>query len=246
MEAGEEKQATIVRSHSVALNTRGTESLAARGRSLVRDKEEAEEWLHKGRELQHAAREQLNKREDCLREAFLCFERGIHLAPNHPELQFMLGHCYWMGWGVAEDGRKAFHWVRSAAEQGYADAQDGLGVMFQAECDFFGVPEDHVQSTHWWRKAAEQGHATSQLFLGYNYAEGRPGVAQDYAEAAYWFRKAAEQGDSAAQLELGSLYEKGLGMPKDNEQAVSWYRKAAEQGDLTAKAALTALDPDAV
>ena len=43
-------------------------------------------------------------------------------------------------------------------------------------------------------------------------------------------RVKAEQGDAQAQHNLGAMYEKGLGVAKDDVQAVLWYRKAADQG----------------
>jgi uncharacterized protein len=43
-------------------------------------------------------------------------------------------------------------------------------------------------------------------------------------------RVKAELGDARAQHNLGVMYEKGLGVAKDNVQAVQWYRKAANQG----------------
>ena len=42
-------------------------------------------------------------------------------------------------------------------------------------------------------------------------------------------RVKAEQGDAQAQHNLGAMYEKGLGVAKDDVQAVLWYRKAADR-----------------
>ena len=43
-------------------------------------------------------------------------------------------------------------------------------------------------------------------------------------------RVKAELGDARAQHNLGVMYEKGLGVARDDVQAVLWYRKAADQG----------------
>ena len=43
-----------------------------------------------------------------------------------------------------------------------------------------------------------------------------------------WYRKAADQGNAEAERDIASLYEKGLGVPKDNFEAEAWYKKSAE------------------
>jgi len=52
----------------------------------------------------------------------------------------------------------------------------------------------------------------------------------DYQTAYREFKDAAVQGDAGAQFNLGLMYEKGMGIAKDEAEAVKWYRKAAEQG----------------
>jgi TPR repeat protein len=236
MSTEEEKKAELVQAQSSALSKGGVRSLAARGRAELRVKEEAEGWLKKGTEF---------RGRQLYEDAFRCFERGIQLDPNNPELQFMLGDSFDLGWGVPQDERKAFGWMRKSAKQGYADAQDRLAWMFSSELDgldsiAYGVRCDVAESTRWWRKAAEQGHARAQEMLGISYREG-VGVPKDFAQSAFWLRKAAEQGDRLAQCELGDLYAQGHGVPKDDEQAEIWYRKAAEQGDSDAQAALATM-----
>lgn len=55
MSADEEKQTALVLVQSTVLAKGGAKSLATRGRSHLRDKEDAKEWLRKGLELQKAA-----------------------------------------------------------------------------------------------------------------------------------------------------------------------------------------------
>jgi hypothetical protein len=91
--------------------------------------------------------------------------------------------------------------LRTAAEQGDAEAQDALGFFY---CIGAGVPLDYVQAATWFRNAAEQGNAEAQYHLGLSYYNGH-GVPKDYAEAAFWWRKAAEQGEETAQYNLKNL-----------------------------------------
>ena len=117
------------------------------------------------------------------------------------------------------------------AEQGYAVAQYGLGLMY-----YFGkgVPQDYKQAADWYTKAAEQGHASAQYALGVMHKNGQ-GVPQDYKQAVYWFTKAAEQGDDRAQHNLGFMYGNGQGVTQDYKQAADWYTTAAEQGEANAQ-----------
>jgi TPR repeat protein len=82
--------------------------------------------------------------------------------------------------------------LRPLAEQGNAEAQSLLGLLYELG---WGVPQDYAEESKWVRRAAEQGNAQNQLVLGAMYDEGK-GVPQDYAEAPKWYRSAAEHGIS--------------------------------------------------
>jgi len=56
--------------------------------------------------------------------------------------------------------------LRQEAEQGHAEAQFNLGLMY---IDGQGVPQDYTQAAQWYRKAAEQGDATAQGMLRARY-----------------------------------------------------------------------------
>ncbi len=58
-----------------------------------------------------------------------------------------------------------------------------------------------------------------------------PSFAALAAEDISALTQAAEGGDVKAQKHLGDLYERGIGVPKDEELAKTWYTKAAEQGE---------------
>lgn len=126
---------------------------------------------------------------------------------------------------------EAIKWYRIAAEQGDAEGQNNLGVMYE---NGNGVAKDYTEAAKWYRKAAEQGDYIGQYNLGVLYENGY-GVTQDYAEAVKWYRKAAEQGDAPAQNNLGGMYNRGYGVTKDCAEAVKWYKKAAEQGHAPAQ-----------
>ena len=80
------------------------------------------------------------------------------------------------------------------AEQGYADAQFSLGIMYgQGQ----GVTQDYKEAVKWYTKAAEQGYAEAQNNLGLMYGQGQ-GLIQDYKSAHMWYNISAANGDSDA------------------------------------------------
>ena len=124
------------------------------------------------------------------------------------------------------DHATALRLWRPLAEQGVAEAQNNLGLMYASG---EGVPQDDAEAVKWFRLAAEQGDASGQSRLGIMYTDGK-GVPQDFNEAAKWTRKAAEQGDAHAQALLAGMYALGQGVPTDIVLAYMWYNLAAAQG----------------
>jgi len=119
-----------------------------------------------------------------------------------------------------------FELMRTAAQEGDAQAQCYLGVCYQ---NGQGVEQNHQEAVKWFRRAAEQNDPVAQCYLGVCYWTGQ-GVPQEFGEAAKWLREAAEQADPAAQFNLGMLYETGQGVPQNYAEAVKWYRESAERG----------------
>jgi TPR repeat protein len=115
---------------------------------------------------------------------------------------------------------------RPLAEQGNADAQFNLGVMYRKGK---GVIQDYKEAAKWYRLAAEQGFADAQFNLGvmYDYVEG---FTQDYKEAVKWYRLAAKQGHADAQSNLGVMYGKGEGVTQDDVMAHMWFNIATANG----------------
>ena len=97
---------------------------------------------------------------------------------------------------LAGDYATALKAFRPLAKQGYANAQNKLGDMY----DFGdGVREDEDEAVKWYRLAAEQGYANAQSNLGFMYFGGR-GVREDYALAHMWFSIAIANGYARSSL----------------------------------------------
>jgi len=102
------------------------------------------------------------------------------------------------------DYATAYKEFKALAEQGNAEAQNNLGIMYEYGR---GVPEDDTEAAKWFLKAAEQGNRFAQLSLGIMYECGA-GVPQDYVLAYMWLNLAAAQDSAGAEKERDSVAEK--------------------------------------
>ncbi len=118
---------------------------------------------------------------------------------------------YDKGEGVPQDYAKAMQWYQKAANQGDADAQFNLGVMYY---EGEGAPQDYAKALQWYQKAANQGDAQAQYNLGFMYYKGEVGVdisqeneeirwlrslqgrpeTADFYKAKQWFKKSCDNG----------------------------------------------------
>jgi TPR repeat protein len=117
-------------------------------------------------------------------------------------------------------------WKR-LAEQGNADAQFNLGVMYD---NGTGVLQNYKTAAKWYELSAKQGNAVAQSNLGMMYENGQ-GVLQDYKTAVKWYELSAKQGDISAQSNLGVMYEKGQGVLQDYVRAHMWFNIASISGE---------------
>ena len=126
-----------------------------------------------------------------------------------------------------EDYATALRELKPLAEQGYALAQNNLGVMYEKGQ---GVSQNYKTAVKWYTLAAEQGYPFAQSNLGQNYDKGE-GVSQNYKTAVKWYTLAAEQGYALAQFNLGVMYDKGEGVIQDYVRAHMWGNLGASNGN---------------
>jgi hypothetical protein len=134
---------------------------------------------------------------------------------------------------------------RSAAND-YAEAiklATGLG----------GTRIDLPKAAEYLQRAAAQNVPEAEARLAYWINNGVGGLARDKVKAEQWAKEALADGLAAkaannaeAQTELATLYEFGLGAPKDLAKAAELYQKAAHQGNQDAIANLKRLSKPAV
>ena len=105
---------------------------------------------------------------------------------------------------MPENDLEAVRWFRLAADQGDADAQSNLGLMY---ANGEGVLEDAPEAVKWLRLAADQGVAAAQFNLGVMYANGG-GLPEDYVLGYAWLNLAATQGSETAREYKDDLQER--------------------------------------
>jgi hypothetical protein len=122
--------------------------------------------------------------------------------------------------------------LRSAAEKGYAPAENSLGYVHD---NGLGVPTDRDEARKWFEKAAAQGLAKAQFNYGRYLALGIGGDADVEAGIAS-MEKASSQGLMPAKMALAHIYYFGeYGQKADHEKAFPLYLAVAENGDAEAQ-----------
>lgn len=105
------------------------------------------------------------------------------------------------GWNAYETGDypAAVAIWSGLAEQGHANAQINLGVMYDHG---IGIEQDHQTAARWYRAAAIQNNAAGQYNLSLLIAEGNA-TPLGGRSARYWMERAAAQGFTDAQEAIG-------------------------------------------
>jgi uncharacterized protein len=119
----------------------------------------------------------------------------------------------------------------ASAEQGDANAQNTLGLMYQYGSN---VPKDYAKALQYLQRAADQSNPDAQNNLALMYEYGR-GVPQTYVTARLWFERAAQQGNAPAANNIGFMYDQGHGVTQNYALALQWYQLAAGRGNSDAQ-----------
>jgi len=257
MSAGEEKLAALVPIDARALTKAGAKALFARGQADLRireekEREEAEEWLRRGLEVQEAMPSTLFPEPQTTLEYIKQILSGTgpevaaeNLGMTPQDLEKAREAHKTMPGTMAEveeeneQRKRLVRKFREMEQQAFRCFEMGHDLdPINPELSYClahsyyhgeGVESDEEKAVPLYRRAAEQGHSDAQYMLSVCYREGK-GVAQDHPQAVQWLRKAAEQGDTGAQHDLALAYKYGqLGVQQDTAQAAIWFRKVAKR-----------------
>jgi TPR repeat protein len=131
------------------------------------------------------------------------------------------------GVGVKLDYKKAYYIFQILAENGDAEANNAIGMMFKQGIGFKQIDE---QALIYFRKAVEGGYAKAALNIALMYKYGH-GVKQDYSKFIEWLEKAGEMGYENADYFLGYSFYKGQGKKQNYRTAFQYFEKGAEKGN---------------
>lgn len=167
---------------------------------------------------------------------------------GEPDACFEMARACLSGKGAPKDPRRAFQLMKTAADQGHADALGGLGYFYVKGLG--GVAKDPAEALRWFRLGAEKGSAKSMLNLGLTLLDDAPtdgdltSAERDgkIKEGLEWIRKAADLRLSEAALSLGGFYYTGEhGLPVDYNEATRYLKISAEQQNPDAQNILGAI-----
>lgn len=144
--------------------------------------------------------------------------------------QYKTGLCLFLGRGVRENDREAYHYFELAANQGHPRSHDYLGRMAQSGV---GHELDLSLGHEWYLKGAKLGDPWSMDGLSLDFEHGKGCLVND-EKAFFWCKKAADLGVAGAQLSLSAWYEKGEYVEENPKLAHRYCLKAAKQGNLEA------------
>lgn len=107
---------------------------------------------------------------------------------GNPMAQYVLGVRILARAHTSKERAPGIAWIRRAAHENLAIAQDRLGWMYLCGQD---VPQDTSRAITWLNRAAARGAPAAQLQLGQIYAVGAL-LPVDKLKAYYWFSIAAK------------------------------------------------------
>jgi TPR repeat protein len=184
------------------------------GKGIAENKQEAFQWFQKAVSSKYHSKEAIDFFQKIAQEGDIRY-------------QVLLADTYFNG----KKYEDAYVCYMQAAQKGNADAQFGLGVMY----DDNGYKKDYQEAFNWYKKAAAQGHAQALFALGVMYKERKIWVKLKY------------NGKDVSQEELmSSLIKKGATQKEaydwgqkfalaGYQEAFKWFQKAAAQGHAQAQ-----------
>ena len=118
----------------------------------------------------------------------------------------------------AEYNEEAAQYFRRAADQGNADGQYGLAMLYAAG---EGVGRDPAAARDWLERAGKQGHTLAVVALSQAFLGGSLGFKADPGDSAglVWVRKAADSDSIPALSYLAKGYRSGAFGAPDPAQA---------------------------
>ena len=138
-----------------------------------------------------------------------------------PLAQFNLGIKYRDGLHTPVDLKKAFKYLKLAADNNCEDAYCHLGAMYRRGD---GTRVNYKKAFYYFQKATcafAIAHVGCMFLRGY-------GVKRDIPQGVEHLQKAAKLNEPHALYHLGECYENGWGLERNRRKAINCYRKAVK------------------
>lgn len=136
----------------------------------------------------------------------------------------LMGYLYSEGIAVKQDKMKAIELYEKAAAQGNSSANLNLGAAYYTGD---GVDRDVAKATAYFEKVSLTDNPIVGRYLGDIYLNDAN--ATNYDKAFRYYTIAANAGDLAAFKELGQMYQRGLGVEKNETLAKEFLLYAASE-----------------
>jgi uncharacterized protein len=168
-----------------------------------------------------------------------------------------LGDCYYNGWGVPKDVKRAQELFEQSALNNNSVGQYNLAKLHYVNGDYpralewfmkskdkkdeslnfigclyfygYGVKQNYREAHRYFAAAAAKDSYTGYANLGLMYLHGY-GVKRDSKQALFWNKLSADNNDGYGQRNLGTMYSNGWGVPKDTNRALELFKLSADQG----------------
>lgn len=135
------------------------------------------------------------------------------------------------------DYQNALSWFEKGMLQGNPECEYYIGMM---RIQGNGILRNPAQGVENLKKAADNDNHLAQFELGKIYLNGEPsaGIEKNFNLAFHYISKAAGANMLEAQYIQATMYDQGLGVPKDNVKAITLYKLAAEHDHIKAQSKL--------
>lgn len=150
-------------------------------------------------------------------------EEALGRIWTHGELLHGTGPNILQGTALRASPRKAERWYRAAAEHG-----NPMAMLMLAK--FHRERGDAASALRWDLRATIYHHMPSESSRLPQAIAAQPDGTLHPLVAE--IQRRAQRGDADAQVDLGTMYELGMGLPRDGIEALRWYRLAADQGNV--------------
>jgi TPR repeat protein len=125
-----------------------------------------------------------------------------------PTAQSNLAVCYYIGYGVGRDKKKALLLFHEAMKGGEVGAKYDFAQMLEAGEG--RIRKNPQAAANLYLEAAEQGEPRAQAVIGL-YMQAGNYFAKDLEGGAKWYLRAAKQGLALAQHNIGVCFQNGEG-----------------------------------